>query len=222
MDDAAECKWPQPPPIGINPVRLPVVGGQVRIGGISQRIDVLKLAGQRRWQAVFGEATAISMCGLLAGCCRGGRPLLTVCKQLVWAVAERLETFLDSRLRNAPPPPPLPGVEIQRAGWTTGSAYALRRRLGHYLSCCRTAVGAKPQYISVSTDKSRVHALGLQNMMVCLPSNVAFWAPPQAIVVHGAGLSGGSALKKVGREPVPSAKNGSSPVSFYEDFYTYG
>lgn len=80
--------------------------GQVRIGGISQRIGFLQLAGQRRWQAVFGEATAISMCGLLAGCCRGGRPLLTVCKQLVWAVAERLETFLDSRLRNAPPPPP--------------------------------------------------------------------------------------------------------------------
>lgn len=86
----------------------------------------------------------------------------------------------------------LEGVELDRAGWTTGNMYALRRRLGHYLSCCRAAVGKASQYISVSTDKSRVHALGLQNTMVCLANNVSFWAPPQAIVVHsGAGEGGG-------------------------------
>lgn len=218
FDDAAECQWPQLP-TGVNPVRLPVIGGQVRIDVASERIGFLQLASQRRWQQVFGDTKDISMCGFIAGCCRGGRPLLTVCKQLVWAVAQRLEDLMDRSLQKGHA---LPGVKLQRAGWSSGSAYALRRRLGHYLSCCRTAVGANTQYISVSTDKSRVHALGLQNTMVCFPDNVAFWAPPQASAVHQAG--GRVALRRRWAGPRIYSKRQKSIVTsiVLPGFLTYG
>lgn len=59
----------------------------------------------------------------------------------------------------------------------------MTKKLAHYLNQCKRACLRNDQYVSISSDKSRVHSLGLQNTLVCLGDGVAFWAAPHALSV---------------------------------------
>ena len=100
-------------------------------------------------------------------------------RQLVWQCSLRLEEVLCDLLEGKSV---IQGVTIEVESWATEDTYRLEKQLLRYVASCRSITQQEGcQYLSLSTDKSRVHDSALQNTLCVLPSNVAWWAAPQEI-----------------------------------------
>lgn len=60
------------------------------------------------------------------------------------------------------------------------SDFKLDQLLARYYEETRRVARTEPLHLSFACDKSRVSSLGVMNMAIAIPSNRAWWAPPQA------------------------------------------
>lgn len=175
--------WPGPTS-GKSPHVIRVVGGRIDIGGLLAACD------NRLWEvkqsvARLANKEHITFADFAQHLARETSAAI-LWKQVVWGLADRLEGLLDRRGQGGV----AAGLPVELGIWGSCAGYSLTRRLSHYLMCCKDA-SQKLQYASISTDKSRVHALGLRTSVVVLPTNQAFWPPPQVAIGGGWGRGEG-------------------------------
>ena len=109
------------------------------------------------------------------------------CRPLFQQMLSLLGRRLDGLLLH----PALPAASarplLQLKGPSTGPTqtdFALESKLVVHMGKCRAACG-ELLHLSLAVDKSRVGNLAIQNAVGCLPNNVAFVMPPQAIRAQG-------------------------------------
>lgn len=177
VDDGVKCQW-LGVHSGVNLVVLAVRSGRVSLVALRARMRAHCGPVSRMWDQRFGSATEMPFVAFMLVCAEGYKVWRFLWKQLLWCVASVLEARIMEQMRGEIT---ARGIEAKLAGWETGSTYALNRKLGQYMESCRHASAGALKHLSISTDKSRVHSLGLQSTVLVLPDNTAFWGPPQAM-----------------------------------------
>ena len=112
---------------------------------------------------------------------------VNACRPLFQQMLSLLGRRVDGLLLH----PALPAASarplLQLKGPSTGPTqtdFALESKLVVHMGKCRAACG-ELLHLSLAVDKSRVGNLAIQNAVGCLPNNVAFVMPPQAIRAQG-------------------------------------
>lgn len=143
----------------------------------------------------LASAAAMPLAELLIELLRRGPVLQWMAKQVVWQLGDLLDTRLSVRLRPTTmellgDDSPVKQSLVDKAGSQTvvpltdtadkGSHWRCRRlRLHRYCMAGREVFeGAKN--MSISIDAARAAKRKISAIAWCLPSNDAFWAPPQA------------------------------------------
>lgn len=193
VDESVKRRWPAEAE-GVREVRLQVeIGGQVQVRPLQLVIEGAGIISQAAWSSAVGDEPAISLLDLVRTCCRQEVRAVELWMQVVWEVSSRFEAMLMQARDGVSV---FAHMSVEVVGWNTSDTYQLQRKLMSYIDGCRQR-WISPKYLSVTTDKSRVHGRALQNSLFVAPSNEAFWAPPQVLIgcVRGSGrLSEASAL----------------------------
>ena len=181
LDEKVRCAWPAPC-TGEQPVHVFIDSDQVDVGRFR---DDLALCGPTKWHAHFlARFPTQQHCSLVDffAACFGHLSAST--KGLALQLVLQIGSYLDAQL-SVPVEKIVVlcrGVEIHPGHMDLENMYQLERDLVRYREASiKEAGGESLRYLSGSTDKSRVYGKGLANTCFVKPSNVAWWAPPQAM-----------------------------------------
>lgn len=176
-DDNAWRSWPGPPQ-GRARVQLRVsADGVVLLGEL--RAVVLALGGHlsKAWLLAVGMAApSIGLLEFLQAACTAGGGQGALFAQLVWAIAERLEDCMSRCLSGALV---FDHAKLFVVDWASTGMYQLDRLIANYMQSVKDWTRNGIQYLSLATDKSRVHGLGLANTLFVGADNVSWWGAPQ-------------------------------------------
>lgn len=174
VDDQVARLWPASP-TGVRPAWVEVgADGVARLSDLKRAVDEAGMAVDPSWRDIVAGETKMPLLAFMQHSCRQCKRTCAVWKQLLWAIGDRLEHQLFKILRGE-----LDSVRAAAEKWKTDNPYQLQRQLASYMAAAADMWSERTMYISLSTDKSRVHGLALQNCVW----NTAWWGPPQAAIV---------------------------------------
>ena len=177
LDEDLVFRWPWLP-VGRHTLRLPVdVGGRVLVRALREAVRGLPPADQKPYanlglEHVESEPLAEFLRRLAAG--RTSNPLYP---QLCWRLGLRLDQVIH---RASVEGGSIPGFTLNIREFRMDDCTRTRaeREMGAYVLASKKAA-KNAVLMSMALDKSRVFGKGLMNVCFALPSNTAWWSPPQ-------------------------------------------
>ena len=166
---------------GQRPFQLCILqGGQVEVAALRRAVHDDQLSAAYWLEFLEDDCTEMELYSFWEKIVQEKHGEHSLWRQLVWMFAECLEFYGENS--NSEAESGYPHFGIQVAGWLDGSDYHMEAKLGQYVVGMQETIGPAPMYVSMSTDKSRVHSMGLMNTGLVLPTNEAMWPPPQVRV----------------------------------------
>lgn len=170
-------QWPRPA-CGTSPGAIHIAKGLVQV-------DLFRAATAtsncNRWatkvDVTVGGAAQAPLARFLEALFGHRKSLESLCSQVVRALAMQMDETLARAARTGGGV--VAGVTIKTIGMQLQDDYQLELDLVRYREASLLESGGqKLQYLSASTDKSRVSGMGVANTCFAKPSNKAWWAPP--------------------------------------------
>lgn len=179
VDELVQCRWPAPP-MGEHPVQVQVdQDGHINLDALLNVVSRMGGALASCWSCCLSANGTTSLQGLLEECALASKAQGSLFKQCVWAAGMQFDDCIQRVIEH---PIMSLAIEFLLYTWSTEDPYQLERMIARYLKAIKEHFAAQQQFLSLTTDKSRVHGQALQNTLFVTPNNVACWGLPQ---VHG-------------------------------------